>query len=93
MRQLMMTVMVLTAFGAMVAAAQGQVFLQNGKQCFTNAAGEGKDGRFGNWGACPAQAAATATRTTAPPRRQPPPETGPDRMLQGRDWAGWAPAR
>jgi hypothetical protein len=88
MRQFMMTMTALTAFGAMVAAAQGQVLLQNGKQCFTS-----KDGRFGNWGACPAQAAVTATRTTAPPRRQPPPEAGPDRMLQGRDWAGWAPSR
>jgi hypothetical protein len=93
MRQFMMTVMALTAFGAMVAAAQAEILhggpTQNGNQCFKYSPGNDKDGRFGAWGAC-AQEAGIRTasrplpaRTAAPPRLLPPP--GPDRQLDGRE--------
>jgi hypothetical protein len=66
MRQLMMTVTALTAFGALVAAAQAESLhggpMQNGNQCFKYSPGNSKDGRFGSWGACP-QAAATPRST------------------------------
>jgi hypothetical protein len=64
MRQFMMTVMALAAFGAMVvtAQAQGGAPIRNGDQCFkytqqgsgpSDANMEAKDGRFGSWRACP----------------------------------------
>jgi hypothetical protein len=66
MRQLMMTITALTAFGALVAAAQAESLhggpMQNGNQCFKYSPGNSKDGRFGSWGACP-QAAATPPST------------------------------
>jgi hypothetical protein len=66
MRQFMMTVTALTAFGALVAGAQAESIhggpMQNGNQCFKYSPGNSKDGRFGSWGACP-QAAATPRST------------------------------
>jgi hypothetical protein len=93
MRQFMMTVTALTAFGALVAAAQAEILhggpTQNGNQCFKYSPGNDKDGRFGAWGAC-AQEAGLRTasrpqpaRTAAPPRLLPLP--GPDPQLDGRE--------
>ena len=66
MRQFMMTVTALTAFGALVATAQAESLhgapMRNGDQCFKYSPGNSKDGRFGSWGACP-QAAATPRST------------------------------
>jgi hypothetical protein len=79
MRQFMMTVIALTAFGALVATAHaeygGGAPFRNGDQCFrysgagdfgnplTNSPG-GKDGRFGYWSACPQRA--NTSKATAP---------------------------
>ena len=67
MRQFMMTVTALTAFGALVATAQAEILggapMRKGEQCFKYSPGNGKDGRFGTWGACP-QPASTTTATT-----------------------------
>jgi hypothetical protein len=65
MRQFIMTVTALTAFGALVASAQADNLqggpMKNGSQCFKYSSGvDAKDGRFGSWGACP-QAASTST--------------------------------
>jgi hypothetical protein len=76
MRQFMMTVTALTAFGALVASAQADNLqggpVKSGSQCFKYATGvDKKDERFGSWGACP-QAASTSTPTataTATTRR------------------------
>jgi hypothetical protein len=73
MRQFMLTVTALTAFGAMVATAQAENIqgapMKNGNQCFTYSTGaDAKDGRFGSWGACP-QAASTSTATATTTRR------------------------
>jgi hypothetical protein len=69
MRQFIMMVTTLTAFGALMATAQADVInggpVQKGNQCFKYA-GLPKDSRFGYWTACP-QAASTTTATT--PRR------------------------
>ena len=69
MRQFIMMATALTAFGALVATAQAEILggapMQNGNQCFKYSPGNGKDGRFGSWGACP-QAASTQA---APQRR------------------------
>lgn len=67
MRQFMMTVTALAAFGALVATAQADNLqgapTRNGNQCFKYSTGvDAKDGRFGSWGACP-QAASTSTNT------------------------------
>jgi hypothetical protein len=66
MRQFMMMVTALTAFTALVAAAQAESLhggpMQNGNQCFKYSPGNSKDGRFGSWGACP-QAAASPRST------------------------------
>jgi hypothetical protein len=67
MRQFMMAVTALTAFGALVATAQADNLqgapTKNGNQCFKYSTGiDAKDGRFGSWGACP-QAASTSTAT------------------------------
>jgi hypothetical protein len=69
MRQFMVAVTALTAFGAMVATAQAENLqgapMRNGNQCFKYSTGvDAKDGRFGSWGACP-QAASTSTNTAA----------------------------
>jgi hypothetical protein len=86
MRQFVMTVTALAAFGAMVAAAQAEILhggpLKNGNQCFKYSSGSDKDGRFGTWGACPQTA---SVRPTAAPRLLPSDLRGPDRQLQGRD--------
>jgi hypothetical protein len=76
MRQFMMAVTALTAFGAMVATAQADNLqgapMKNGNQCFRYSTGvDAKDGRFGSWGACPQAAStstATATANAATPR-------------------------
>jgi hypothetical protein len=74
MREFMMTVTVLTAFGALVASAQADNLqgapTKNGNQCFKYATGaDQKDGRFGSWGACP-QAASTSTAPAPAPARR-----------------------
>jgi hypothetical protein len=74
MRQLVMTVTALTAFGALVASAQADNLqgapIQNGNQCFKYSTGaDAKDGRFGSWGACPQAASTRTTTATATTRR------------------------
>jgi hypothetical protein len=82
MRQLVMTVTALAAFGAMVATTQAEILhggpTKNGNQCFKYSSGNDKDGRFGSWGACP-QAASTKP---APAARLLPSDLarGPDRQ-------------
>jgi hypothetical protein len=53
MRQLMMTVTALVAFGALGATAQTELLhggpVKNGNQCFKYSFGSDKDGRFGTW--------------------------------------------
>ncbi len=50
------------AFGALLASAPAQADMLNGapkqagNQCFTLSAGQGRDERFGLWGACPQKA-------------------------------------
>ena len=47
------------AFGALLASATAQADILNGapkqagNQCFTLSTGQGRDERFGIWGACP----------------------------------------
>jgi hypothetical protein len=87
MRQFMMTVMALTAFGAMMATAQAEALhgapMRNGDQCFKYSPGSGgREARFGSWGACPQTA---STRPSAPARLLPSDLKGPDRQLQGRE--------
>jgi hypothetical protein len=86
MRQIMVTVTALVAFGAMMAAAQAEIIhggpTKNGNQCFKYSAGNDKDGRFGTWGECPKEA---SVRPAAAPRLLPSDLRGPDRQLQGRD--------
>jgi hypothetical protein len=84
MRQFMMTVTALAASGAMVATGQAQTArggqavyggpTRNGNQCFTYSPGNGRDGRFGFWGACPQPAGV----------RRPSGSVSPDRQLNGR---------
>jgi hypothetical protein len=76
MRQFMLTVTALTAFGAMVATAQAENLqgapMKNGDQCFKYSTGvDAKDGRFGSWSACPqaASTSAATARSTTTPRR------------------------
>jgi hypothetical protein len=86
MRQFMMTMTALAAFGALMAAAQAEILhggpVKNGSQCFKYSAGNDKDGRFGSWSACPQ---AASVRPSAEPRLLPSDLRGPDRQLQGRD--------
>jgi hypothetical protein len=86
MRQFMMSLTALAAFGAMVATAQAEILhggpVKNGNQCFKYSAGSDKDGRFGTWGVCPQEASA---RASAAPRLLPSDLRGPDWQLQGRD--------
>jgi len=86
MRQFMMTVMALAAFGAMGTTTQAEILhggpMKNGNQCFKYSSGNDKDGRFGTWGACPQTA---SVRPSAPPRLLPSDLRGPDRQLLGRD--------
>jgi hypothetical protein len=88
MRQFMMSVTALAAFGAMAAAAQAEILhggpMKNGNQCFKYSSGNDKDGRFGTWGSCPQEASA---RPSAAPRLLPSDLSGPDRQLLGRDGA------
>jgi hypothetical protein len=88
MRQFMMTVMALTAFGAMMATAQADAIhggpMRNGNQCFKYH-GLRRDGRFGYWGTCPQTA---SRRASAPARLLPSDLKGPDRQLLGRENAG-----
>jgi hypothetical protein len=74
MRQFMMTVTALTAFGAMMATAQAEALhgapMRNGDQCFKFSPGNGgREARFGSWGACPQAASTPATPAAAPQRR------------------------
>jgi hypothetical protein len=84
MREFMMTVTALAAFGAMVATAQGEINhggpMKNGSQCFKYSPGNDKDARFGTWGACPQ---AASTRANAPARLLPSDQRGPDRQAIG----------
>lgn len=86
MRQFMMTVTAVAAFGAFVAAAQAEILhggpMKNGNQCFKYSSGNDKDGRFGTWGACPE---AASVRPAAAPKLLPSDSRGPDRQLLGRD--------
>jgi hypothetical protein len=86
MRQFMMTMTAVAAFGAMVASAQAEILhggpVKNGNQCFKYSAGNDKDGRFGTWGGCPQ---AASVRPSAAPRLLPSDVRGPDRQLDGRD--------
>jgi hypothetical protein len=82
MRQFMMTVMALVAFGAVAATAEAEILhggpMKNGSQCFKYSAGNDKDGRFGTWGACPKEA---SVRPAAAPRLLPSDlSKGPDRQ-------------
>jgi hypothetical protein len=85
MRQFIMTVTALAAFGAMMATAQADAVhggpIRNGNQCFKYH-GLPKDGRFGYWGACPQTA---SRRASAPARLLPSNLKGPDRQLLGRE--------
>jgi endonuclease YncB( thermonuclease family) len=62
MRQFTMSVVALTAFGVMLTAAQADILNgapdKNGNQCFTYSQSQGRDARFGIWGACPQKASA-----------------------------------
>jgi hypothetical protein len=82
----MMTVMALTAFGAVMATAQAEILhggpVKNGSQCFKYSPGNDKDARFGTWGACPQ---AASSRPSAPARLLPSDQRGPDLQLQGRN--------
>jgi hypothetical protein len=92
MRQFIMTVMALTAFGAMMATAQADALhggpIKNGNQCFKYSPGRRVDARFGYWGACPQ----TASRRASAPARLLPSDLsnlkGPDRQLVGRELSG-----
>ena len=57
MRQFMLSVVALTAFAAMLTAAQADILngapAKNGNQCFTFSHSQARDARFGIWGACP----------------------------------------
>jgi hypothetical protein len=82
MRQFMMTVTALAAFGVMVAPTQAEILhggpTKNGNQCFKYSSGNDKDGRFGTWGACPQ---AASTKPGAAPRLLPSDlAKGPDRQ-------------
>jgi hypothetical protein len=70
MRQFIMTVTALTAFGALVASAQADNLqggpVKSGNQCFKYATGvDKKDERFGSWGSCPEAASTSAATTNA----------------------------
>jgi len=82
MRQFMMTVTALAAFGAMAVTTQAEVLhggpAKNGNQCFKYSTGaDAKDGRFGTWGSCPQ---AASTRPTAPQLMPSDLAKGPDRQ-------------
>ena len=59
------------AFGALLASAPARADMLNGapkqagNQCFTLGTGQGRDERFGSWGACPQ----TASVAVAPASR------------------------
>jgi hypothetical protein len=70
MRQFMMTVIALTAFGAVVVTAQaengGGAPVRNGDQCFGYSdirSGGMREGRFGYWHACPQPQIARPSQT------------------------------
>ena len=74
MRQFMMAVMALAAFGAMVVTAQaesrGGTPPRNAGQCFKYApGGNDQDGRFGVWVPCPQQASKSKATAAAPGAR------------------------
>jgi hypothetical protein len=59
MRQFTISAAAVTVFAALLASAParadnlGGASAQNGNQCFSYSVGQGRDGRFGYWGACP----------------------------------------
>ena len=65
MYQFTISAAVATVFAAFLASAPAQADLLNGapkqagSQCFTLSTGQGRDERFGMWGACPQTASAT----------------------------------
>ena len=65
MRQFTISAAVATVFAALLASAPAQSEILNGaphkagNQCFTFSVGNGRDERFGMWGACPQTASAT----------------------------------
>jgi hypothetical protein len=69
MRQFVLMVTALTAFGALAATAQAENLqgapMRNGNQCFKYSPGNDKDGRFGAWAACPETASTPARTGTA----------------------------
>jgi hypothetical protein len=89
MRQFIMTVMALTAFGAMMATAQADARhggpTKNGNQWFKYSPGRRVDARFGYWAECPQ---AASRRASAPVRLLPSDLKGPDRQLLGREASG-----
>jgi hypothetical protein len=65
MRQFTLSVVALTAFAAMLTAAQADALngasARNGNQCFTYSPNAGdRSGGFGYWGACPQTASVAA---------------------------------
>jgi hypothetical protein len=89
MRQFVLMVTALTAFGALAATAQAENLqgapMRNGNQCFKYSPGRRVDARFGYWGACPQTA---SRRASAPARLLPSDLKGPDRQLVGRELSG-----
>jgi hypothetical protein len=75
MRQFMMTITAVAAFGAMMATAQADANhggpIRNGNQCFKYSPGRPVDARFGYWTACPQGASTRAAPAAAavPQRR------------------------
>ncbi len=71
MLQFTISAAVATVFTALLASAPAQADIlngapmKNGTQCFTLTQGQGRDARFGLWGACPqAASVAVAPRQT-----------------------------
>jgi len=68
MRQFAISAAVATVFAALLASAPAQAdFLngapkQAGSQCFKFSTGQGRDERFGSWGACPQTASVAPQR-------------------------------
>ena len=68
MRQFAISAAVATVFAALLASAPAQADVLNGapakagNQCFKFSTGQGRDERFGSWGACPQTASAPVQR-------------------------------
>jgi hypothetical protein len=72
MRQFTISAAAATVLGALLASVPAQADILNGapyqagNQCFKFSTGQGRDERFGSWGACPQ----TASVAVAPAPRQ-----------------------